>query len=111
MGGTAAWLEVLLFVAGIVFIAVEIFVIPGTGISGIAGLVLVVGSLAMASQSFVIPQNSVEAASLGKSVGVLFGSFALFGIVATILSRYAGVISGCPRLCLDARKAGKWRWS
>jgi membrane-bound serine protease (ClpP class) len=43
--GLAANWEILLFIAGIVLIGVEIFVIPGFGISGISGITLVVGSL------------------------------------------------------------------
>lgn len=92
MGGTAAWLEVLLFVAGVIFLVVEIFVIPGTGISGVLGLLLIVGSLAMASQSFSIPTTTVEAGSLAKSVGVLLASGLIFVAIASLLSRYAGVI-------------------
>ena len=34
LGGTAGWLEVVLFVSGMTFLLAEIFVIPGTGIAG-----------------------------------------------------------------------------
>ena len=37
LGGTAGLLEVTLFVAGIAFIAAELFVIPGFGVAGITG--------------------------------------------------------------------------
>ena len=40
LGGTAGWLEVMLFIAGIGFIAAEIFVIPGFGVAGISGFCL-----------------------------------------------------------------------
>ena len=30
LGGTADWLEVLLFILGVAFIAVEVFLLPGT---------------------------------------------------------------------------------
>jgi membrane-bound serine protease (ClpP class) len=43
--GLAANWEILLFIAGIILIALEIFVVPGFGISGISGITLVVGSL------------------------------------------------------------------
>lgn len=41
----ASWLEVILFVAGLVLILVEIFVVPGFGIPGISGIALMVIAL------------------------------------------------------------------
>jgi membrane-bound serine protease (ClpP class) len=45
-GNMANYELVAVFVLGLVFIAVEIFVIPGFGVAGITGLLMVVGSLA-----------------------------------------------------------------
>jgi len=45
LNGLAANWEIIMFFVGIALIALEIFVIPGFGISGIAGLVLTIGSL------------------------------------------------------------------
>jgi membrane-bound serine protease (ClpP class) len=41
----ASVLEIILFVAGIILLAVEIFVIPGFGFTGISGIILIVVSL------------------------------------------------------------------
>lgn len=46
--GLAANWEILVFVIGILLIAVEIFVIPGFGVTGVSGIILVVGGLIMA---------------------------------------------------------------
>ena len=43
----ASW-EILLFVIGLILIALEIFVIPGFGVAGISGLLIIVASLAFA---------------------------------------------------------------
>jgi membrane-bound serine protease (ClpP class) len=43
--GLAGNEEILVFILGVVLIALEIFLIPGFGLAGITGLVLVVGSL------------------------------------------------------------------
>lgn len=43
--GLAANWEILLFIVGVVLLALEIFVIPGFGIAGISGIILIVGSL------------------------------------------------------------------
>jgi membrane-bound serine protease (ClpP class) len=45
--GLATHWEILLFIVGIILIAVELFVIPGFGVTGIAGVVLVILGLAL----------------------------------------------------------------
>lgn len=47
VGHLAEHWEILMFVVGLVLIAVEIFVIPGFGVCGISGIVLVVVALAL----------------------------------------------------------------
>lgn len=39
--------EIVLFIVGVILIAVEIFVIPGFGVAGIAGIILMVAGLAL----------------------------------------------------------------
>lgn len=46
--GLAAHWEILLFIIGVGLLVVEIFVLPGFGIAGISGIVLIVGSLVLA---------------------------------------------------------------
>lgn len=45
--GLAANWEVLIFIAGIVLVLVEIFAIPGFGVAGVSGIVLIVSGLAL----------------------------------------------------------------
>ncbi len=45
--GIAQNWEILVFIAGIILVALEIFVIPGFGVAGIAGIILVVAGLTM----------------------------------------------------------------
>jgi membrane-bound serine protease (ClpP class) len=45
--GLANHWEILIFIAGIVLIAVEIFAIPGFGVAGISGIVLIVAGLTL----------------------------------------------------------------
>lgn len=45
MNGLAENWEIVVFVIGVVLIAVEVFVIPGFGIAGITGLVMTIGAL------------------------------------------------------------------
>ncbi|MBC8600677.1 nodulation protein NfeD [Parabacteroides acidifaciens] len=48
LDGLAANWEILIFIIGVLLIAAEIFIIPGFGVAGISGIVLVVGGLIMA---------------------------------------------------------------
>lgn len=75
LGGNADWLEILLFLAGIVFLMLELFVVPGFGLFGIGGLVMVVVSIVLASQTFIIPTTSEEFNQLPKSMFALAGAF------------------------------------
>ncbi|MCA9135222.1 MAG: hypothetical protein KDB00_00650 [Planctomycetales bacterium] len=105
LGGTAGWLEVTLFVLGIIFIGLEIFVIPGFGVAGVGGLGLMLGSLVMASRRFMVPGSAEELAGLGWDVMTVLGAFAGFIIAMLIMSNYIGDIPGLGRLTLKPQVA------
>ncbi|MDR2131567.1 MAG: nodulation protein NfeD [Odoribacteraceae bacterium] len=46
--GLASYIEIILFVAGVMLLLLEVFVVPGFGVTGIAGVSCIVGSLALA---------------------------------------------------------------
>ncbi|WP_417851235.1 NfeD family protein [Thalassoglobus sp.] len=52
LGGTASTLELSMFVLGLGCLAMEVFVIPGFGVFGVSGILMIVGSLVMASMTF-----------------------------------------------------------
>ncbi len=95
--GTANWLEILLFITGLVFLGLEIFVLPGFGVFGLGGAALIVSSLILASQTFILPQNDYQFQQLPRSLvtvagagcGVMAGLFVLRRFLdrAPILSR------------------------
>ncbi len=101
LGGTAGWLEVILFIAGLTFIGMELFVIPGFGIAGITGVLLLIVSVVMASQSFVIPHTSRELDTTLTQVGIVGGSGVLFVIAAVFVSKYLGAIPVMKALVLE----------
>ena len=100
LGGTSGWLEVILFTLGIVFIAIEFFVIPGFGFSGIGGIVLILGSLVMASSRGFFPETSEEINGLGFDVLTVASAFLCFIIAVFFLARYIGDVPGLSRLTL-----------
>ena len=88
LGGTASWLEVSLFLAGIICLLLEIFVIPGFGIFGLGGGILILASLILASQTFVWPHNDYQMAQLERSLETVAGAMAGMIVVAVLLRRW-----------------------
>ncbi len=85
--GTANWLEIMLFLSGLGCVALELLVLPGFGIFGFGGGVLIIASLVLASQTFVWPQNSYQYEQLPRSLlTVLAGGGGL--IVGLIVLRH-----------------------
>ncbi|MBM3999101.1 MAG: peptidase [Planctomycetes bacterium] len=101
LGGTAGWLEVILFMAGLVFLLIEFFVLPGFGVSGLVGVGLIILSLVLASHDFVVPRTAMERQSLLVTVSVLLGSGFLFLGAAVMITRHIGRIPILSRLMLE----------
>jgi membrane-bound ClpP family serine protease len=99
MGGQVMWLAVLLFLLGLVLIGLEIFVLPGFGVCGISGILLVLGSLALVTYG-KWPQDAADWVGLSKKVAPfglsLVGALAL----AILLARYLPSIPYFNRLLL-----------
>ncbi len=87
MGGTAEWLELILFFAGLVFLAVELFVLPGFGVAGLTGALLLLASIVMASVHFTIPSTPLEKSTLAATLMVVMVSGSLFAVSAMVISR------------------------
>lgn len=83
LGGTAGWLEVMLFLLGGMLVLCEIFVIPGFGVSGVLGIVLVFSSLVLAMQTAYWPTTQYEMRSLTSGLGTLVVSG--IAIIALVL--------------------------
>ncbi len=92
LGGTSGWLEVILFMAGVIFMAVELFVLPGFGVAGITGLLLMLAGVVLASQNFVIPSTERQLTTLGNTLLVIVASGVVFTAAAVALSRHLGSI-------------------
>lgn len=75
--GTVEWLEILLIVGGIGFLAAEIFILPGFGIFGVSGLIMLAIGLLLAGQTFVFPTNTYQTRRMISGFGQLGLSFFL----------------------------------
>ena len=93
LGHLVSYWEILLFVAGLVLIGVEIFVLPGFGVCGVIGIVAVVVSLA-----FAMVDNAdlfhwdgslnLEPVIMPLGIVILSASVAVFGSVWLVKKLY-----------------------
>ena len=100
LGGTADVLDIILFASGIAFLLVELFVLPGFGVAGLTGILLILSSLILASQTFLVPRTKSEWAQLNLSLLVILLSGLAFACAAYFLSRYFGSLPILGRLVL-----------
>jgi membrane-bound serine protease (ClpP class) len=94
----ASALEIILFVAGIVLLAVEIFVIPGFGLAGISGIVLIFVSLFL---TLIGSAPSFDFEFIGGAIIQL--AIALIGslVLIFLLAKYLPKSSAFSRLVLS----------
>jgi membrane-bound serine protease (ClpP class) len=66
--GTVGSLELVLFLIGLALLTIEIFVLPGFGVTGISGIIVIAVSLVLSMQDFVLPTLEWEWDVLGRNV-------------------------------------------
>ncbi len=88
LSGTADQLEIILFLIGLVCIALEIFVFPGFGVFGMSGILLMLCSIVLASHTFIWPTQDYEYQELGHTLLQLTGVLIAVGCCAVVLARY-----------------------
>ena len=85
--GLAEVTEILVFFLGIVAIAVEVFLLPGTVVFGVVGFLCLMLALVLSQQSFVIPSNAVEEDVLLWNLANLVLLFVVVGVAAFLTWR------------------------
>ena len=80
--GNLGSMELLLFLAGVILLLVEIFIIPGFGVTGISGIVLILLALVLARQDFVIPEFTWQWDLFKRNL--LYVALSLVGALALI---------------------------
>jgi membrane-bound serine protease (ClpP class) len=89
--GLAAWMPALMVIAGLLFMAVEIFVIPGHGVAALLGLIAVLAGIVLSIMG-PIPGP----ADVAIAVGAVVSSLTLVGVAAWGL--YSRMRAGDPLL-------------
>ncbi|WP_299978373.1 NfeD family protein [Desulfobacula sp.] len=88
--GLADYTELLLLMIGVLLLGVEVFVLPGFGVAGITGLIVIAAGLVLSFQGFVIPDPSFpwEGALLMKNLAQVLGSFMLAFLISLFMIRF-----------------------
>ena len=79
----ASVIEILMFVVGLGLLLLEIFVIPGFGVAGISGIILIIASLflSMLGADPFLDFNAVSMAIIKLTVGFLAALILIFALV------------------------------
>jgi membrane-bound serine protease (ClpP class) len=85
MVGLASYTELLLLTTGAILLAVEVFVLPGFGIAGISGLVLMMIGMVLSFQNFVIPNPEFPWQAGILRANILRLSLSIIGAIVLIL--------------------------
>ena len=91
--GLANWVEVALFVVGVLLLMIEIFVLPGFGIAGALGIIFILAGLfgmliRNPPDKLPWPQTQLDWQLFTNGVlGLLFGSVG-FAVLAWLLTKY-----------------------
>ncbi|MHC4779510.1 MAG: NfeD family protein, partial [Planctomycetota bacterium] len=89
--GLAEIYEILLFFLGVVLIFVEVFVTPGFGVAGVAGMALMLAGLFLSSQDFIVPRSPDQwimlRDNLTYTVVGLGGAVVMLVFLGTLLPR------------------------
>jgi membrane-bound ClpP family serine protease len=92
-------LALCLFVLGVVLIGVEVFVLPGMGVCGLSGIVLVLGSLGLVAYGHW-PQSSSDWAGYGRALSPIGLGMLGAVVLAVLLAKYLPQIPLANRLVL-----------
>ncbi len=84
----ASIVEIILFIVGVILIALEIFVIPGFGIAGISGIILIIASLFLSlTGGLQFFDYDIIGTAIIQLASALVGAFVLILLLAKFLPK------------------------
>ncbi len=88
--GLADYTELLVLLIGVLLLGIEVFVLPGFGVAGITGMIVIAAGLVLSFQGFVIPDPALpwEGKLLLNNIGLVMGSFLLAFLISLFMIRY-----------------------
>ena len=101
LAGQPHWLPPVMFLVGVALLVVELFVTPGFGLLGGAGLVLLVGSIVLALPNLGgVPKRDFEWTALYDSLVLTAGILVTFVVGVVALARFLPSVPILGRLVL-----------
>jgi len=85
MVGLADYTELLLFAIGLLLLAVEVFVLPGFGIAGIAAIGVLLAAMVLSLQGFVLPRPDFPWEKQLMIRNMMYASGSLVGAIIIIV--------------------------
>lgn len=101
--GSAGALEIILFVLGMLFVLIEIFVLPGVGMFGIGGGLMILASIVLAGQNFIVPQSQQDIQQMAWSMSSVLGALAGVFAAVAFIHYYMDSVPVLNRLILKPR--------
>lgn len=88
--GLADYTELLFLLIGVLLLGIEVFVLPGFGVAGISGLIVIAAGLVLSFQGFVIPDTTLpwEGKLLMENLARVLGSFLLAFFLSLFMIRF-----------------------
>ncbi len=88
--GLADHTELLLLLIGTLLLGVEVFVLPGFGVAGITGMIVIAAGLVLSFQGFVVPDPSFpwEGRLLMMNLAQVMGAFVLSFLISLFMIRF-----------------------
>lgn len=99
LGGQLIYLAIMLFLLGLALLGTEIFLIPGFGVTGVCGILLILGGLVLAGLDKA-PESTADWADLIRKMLTYGLTMAGAGVLAFVVSRYLPKIPYANRLML-----------
>lgn len=94
----ASVVEILMFVAGVILILLEIFVIPGFGLPGITGIILIFASIFL---SLIGSRPFINYETISMAIVQLSGALVAALILVFVMAKYLPKTSAFSRLVLS----------
>ncbi len=102
LGGTVGWLEVVLFLCGLVFLLLEIFVFPGFGVFGLLGGLMVLASLVLALVTLEgFPRSTADLLKLRHALVVVVSAVLGMVVAIALIRRWLPHTPGVSRIMLE----------
>lgn len=99
VSGQLAWLAGLLFVLGLILILLEVFVLPGFGVAGVIGILLMLAAIVLVTLD-KIPENGSQWIDVGKKLAVYVFALIGAGVISFLIARFLPKVPVANRMVL-----------